>query len=150
QDAWGIGRRLTHNEETDPSMLSAGCRIYASDNLTSQKPPGDFKVMYRGIPRVPGAGYWKTGESQFPRLLKAERVVPTKSSLKYKRFLDDFAVMAIANYWDDTSSGASASDPKVYVVQTTTRVLERCVLMTTDPGDLVLDPTCGSGTTAYV
>lgn len=58
--------------------------------------------------------------------------------------------MAIANYWDDTSSGASATDPKVYVVQTTSRVLERCILMTTDPGDLVLDPTCGSGTTAYV
>ena len=58
--------------------------------------------------------------------------------------------MAIANYWDDTSSGASSSDPKVYVVQTSVRVIERCILMASDPGDLVLDPTCGSGTTAHV
>jgi adenine-specific DNA-methyltransferase len=149
QDIWGIGTRLTREQETNPVSLPAGSRIYAADNLTSQKPPGSFKVLYEGVERGPGAGYWKTGESQFPRLIKAGRVIPTKSSLKYKRFLDDFAVMALANYWDDTSSGASASDPKLYVVQTTSRVLERCILMTTDPGDLVLDPTCGSGTTAH-
>ena len=68
----------------------------------------------------------------------------------YKSFLNDFSVMGIANYWDDTSSGASSSDPKVYVVQTVARVIERCLLLATDPGDLVLDPTCGSGTTAFV
>lgn len=82
QDEWGIGRRLTDEEEANPTMLPDGSRIYAPDNLTSQKPPGSFKVMYRGISRGPGAGYWKTGESQFPRLIKAERVV--SDEIKFK------------------------------------------------------------------
>ena len=69
--------------------------------------------------------------------------------LRYVRFLDDFAVSPIDNVWTTLASGASADD-KVYVVQTNAKVIERCILMTTDPGDLVLDPTCGSGTTAYV
>jgi adenine-specific DNA-methyltransferase len=68
----------------------------------------------------------------------------------YKRFLGDFPCFPIVNSWDDTGSGASSSDPKVYVVQTQKKVIERCILMATDPGDLVLDPTCGSGTTATV
>jgi adenine-specific DNA-methyltransferase len=68
----------------------------------------------------------------------------------YKRYFDDFAAIPFVNYWHDTSSGASTLDPKVYVVQTAAKVIQRCVLMVTDPGDLVLDPTCGSGTTAYV
>src|SRR4051794_17786281 len=68
----------------------------------------------------------------------------------YKRFLGDFPAFPTTNLWEDTSSGASTTDPKVYVVQTSSKVVERCVLMTTDPGDLVLDPTCGSGTAAYV
>ena len=67
----------------------------------------------------------------------------------HKRFLDDFPVLPIGNNWTDTATGGSSTDPRVYVVQTVTRVIERCLLMTTDPGDLVLDPTCGSGTTAY-
>ena len=66
------------------------------------------------------------------------------------RYLDDFSVSTLTNFWDDTGSVQSRSDPKIYVVQTATKVIERCILMTTDPGDLVLDPTCGSGTTAYV
>ncbi|MER9171189.1 site-specific DNA-methyltransferase [Mesorhizobium australicum] len=144
----GQTRRLsTHEFEGRIKTLD---RIFSIDNLTSQKPPGRFPVFYQGKERLPGAGYWKTGESQFPRLLKANRVVPTSNSLKYRRYLDDFPVMAVANFWDDVSSGASALDPKVYVVQTTSRVLQRCILMATDPGDLVLDPTCGSGTTATV
>jgi adenine-specific DNA-methyltransferase len=83
-------------------------------------------------------------------LMAAGRIVPSGSILKYKRYFDDFHGMPIANYWEDTSSGASSTDPKSYVVQTTSRVIERCMLMSTDPGDLVLDPTLGSGTTAMV
>jgi len=150
EDSAGLRRNLTAREFGGASQIGGHERIFAADNLTSQKPPGDFPVEYRGRSFRPGAGFWKTGKDQFPRLLKAERVIPTKTSLKYKRFLEDFSVMALANYWDDTSSGASSSDPKVYVVQTTARVIERAILMATDPGDLVLDPTCGSGTTAYV
>jgi adenine-specific DNA-methyltransferase len=84
------------------------------------------------------------------RLLKAERIAsPTSQSIQYVRFLDDFAVSKFSNVWTDTQTGAF-TDEKVYVVQTNAKVIERCFLMTTDPGDLVLDPTCGSGTTATV
>jgi adenine-specific DNA-methyltransferase len=81
------------------------------------------------------------------RLLKACRLVPSGKSFGYVRFIDDFAVFPLVNLWLDTGTG-SFTDPKVYVVQTGTKVVDRCILMTTDPSDLVLDPTCGSGTTA--
>src|SRR3546814_7823720 len=84
------------------------------------------------------------------RMLKAERVAsPTPRSIQYVRFLNDFGVAKFSNVWTDTQTGAFTDD-KVYVVQTNAKVIERCILMATDPGDLVLDPTCGSGTTAYV
>ena len=84
------------------------------------------------------------------RLRRAERLAsPTPRSIQYVRFLDDFSVSKFSNVWTDTQTGAFTED-KIYVVQTNTKVVERCILMTTDPGDLVLDPTCGSGTTAYV
>ncbi len=146
----GSRRILDAEEFSGAKQIQEGEKIFSSDNLTSQKPPGDFPVVFQGKTYKPGAGFWKTGQSQFPRLLKADRVVPTASSLKYRRFLQDFPVMSIANYWDDASSGASSADPKVYVVQTTSRVIARCIQISTDPGDLVLDPTCGSGTTATV
>jgi len=76
-------------------------------------------------------------------------VIALGNTLEYVRFLDDFPVSPIDNAWTDTIT-SGFSDPKNYIVQTATRVIERCLLMTTDPGDLVLDPTCGSGTTAYV
>ncbi len=75
--------------------------------------------------------------------------MPVGNTLRYKRYYDDYPVFAITDWWDDTGI-SGFGDKKVYVVQTATAVIERCILMTTDPGDLVLDPTCGSGTTAYV
>ena len=84
------------------------------------------------------------------RLIAAERLAtPTQNSIQYVQFINDFAVSKFSNVWTDTQTGAFTDD-KVYVVQTNTKVIERCILMATDPGDLVLDPTCGSGTTAYV
>jgi adenine-specific DNA-methyltransferase len=71
------------------------------------------------------------------------------NTLRYVRYFADFPLFPLNNLWDDTTTSGFA-DPKAYVVQTNTKIIERCVLMTTDPGDLVLDPTCGSGTTAYV
>src|SRR5262249_33182719 len=93
---------------------------------------------------------WKTNELGMRRLLAAARVELTGSSLSYVRYLDDFSATAINNSWTDIGGIQSRADPKVYVVQTPTTLIQRCVLMTTDPGDLVLDPTCGSGTTATV
>jgi adenine-specific DNA-methyltransferase len=83
------------------------------------------------------------------RLLAANRIGASGNTLSYVRFLHDFPVQSYGNLWDDTTT-AGFGDPKLYVVQTNTKIIERCMLMCTDPGDLVLDPTCGSGTTAYV
>jgi adenine-specific DNA-methyltransferase len=83
------------------------------------------------------------------RLIEADRIGMAGNTLSYLRFIDDFPVYPLNNSWDDTVTAGFASD-KLYVVQTNAKVIERCILMTTDPGDLALDPTCGSGTTAYV
>jgi adenine-specific DNA-methyltransferase len=83
------------------------------------------------------------------RLAMASRLVGIGKRLRFKRYADDFPVVSFANSWEDTIISGYA-DPKIYVVQTSPKVIQRCILMTTDPGDLVLDPTCGSGTTAYV
>ncbi|MGQ8632085.1 site-specific DNA-methyltransferase [Agrobacterium sp. DKPNP3] len=146
----GSARRIGKDERSEYEALSAEGSVYASHPITSQRPPGDFPVTFMGEEIRPRSGYWKTGETGFPRLIKSDRILPAGSILKYRRLFEDFPVMPRNNLWDDVSSGASASDPKVYAVQTTSRVIERCVLMTTDPADLVLDPTCGSGTTAFV
>ena len=89
---------------------------------------------------------WKTNEAGMERLKRSSRLIPLANSIRYARTFSDFAVSTRTNIWNDLSGATDKS----YVVQTSTAVLERCVLMTTDPGDLVLDPTCGSGTTAYV
>lgn len=134
-------------------------RVYRQDNLTSQSVGRDkgegaaswFPVNIRGKDVRPSLKVrWKTNEQGMARLLKADRVEVTGGSLAYVRFLDDFAAISLNNAWSDIGGVQSRADPKVYVVQTPTAVIERCILMTTDPGDLVLDPTCGSGTTAYV
>src|SRR5205814_1498134 len=97
-----------------------------------------------------GKGTFKTNLKGLNALRRAGRLMASGNALMYVRFLGDFPAFPLSNLWEDTSSGASTTDPKVYVVQTNTKVIERCLLMATDPGDLVLDPTCGSGTTAYV
>jgi len=83
-----------------------------------------------------------------PRLQKASRLYASGDGLSYVRFLDDFGARPISDLWDDTISSFLAD--KTYVVQTNPKVIERCLLMTTEPGNLVFDPTCGSGTTAFV
>ena len=80
--------------------------------------------------------------------MSAGRIVPSGSTLRYKRYLNDYAAFPLTLFWEDTAGGVGGD--KLYVVQTSTKIVERCLLMATDPGDLVLDPTCGSGTTATV
>ena len=145
-------RPMTADERRDESSIPAAARVLRNDNLTSQSGGENsaFPVRFTGDTFRPGRGYWKTNQDGMERLIKANRVAsPTPRSIQYVRFLDDFQVSKFSNVWTDTQTGAF-TDPKVYVVQTNTKVIERCVLMTTDPGDLVLDPTCGSGTTATV
>jgi adenine-specific DNA-methyltransferase len=90
--------------------------------------------------------HWKTDLTGMDRLKKSDRIVRLRKSIRYKRFYQDYPMKAVYNLWLDLGG----ANNMVYVVQTATRIIERLILMTTDPGDLVLDPTCGSGTTAYV
>lgn len=149
----GLTRALSAYEIENPETLPPGSSIFTLDNITSQRPAGDgdLKVFpWRGINLGPGKGTFKTDENGLKRLALADRLGRRGTALRYVRHLDDFGVVPIANVWQDTVIAGSRSGEKTYIVQTTPRVIERCILMATDPGDLVLDPTCGSGTTAYV
>ena len=141
-------------------MDEAGIRTSASDNaiafrygdMTSQSASSTTLFPFRLHGKTfatPKKGGWKTNSAGMTRLAKAGRLAGLGNTLSYIRRFDDFAAMPIDAAWNDTVTSGFA-DPKVYVVQTMPRVVARCLLMTTDPGDLVLDPTCGSGTTAYV
>ena len=141
----GTRRRMEPGES--PEGLEG--RLLTLDNLTSQRPPGDFPVVFGGRTIRPNRGYWKTGVEGMKKLIFAKRVELIGNTLRYVRFIKDFPVFPLNNLWTDTAVAGFAADKK-YVVETSSKVLERCILMTTDPGDLVLDPTCGSGTTAYV
>ena len=110
---------------------------------------GSFEIVAFGQSYYPLAGnHWKASEEGMKRLLRSDRIKPLRRVIRYRRFPHDFPVKTLGDVWTDTGGGAGRD--KVYVVQTGFRVPQRCILMTTDPGDLVLDPTCGSGTTAYV
>ena len=126
-------------------------RLFRYDNLTSQSSGGPqfFDVFFEGTTITVGKSGWKTSSTGMQRLLKAQRLGLAGKTLSYIRYLDDFPVYPLNNSWEDTVTAGFSSD-KLYIVQTNAKVIERCLLMTTDPGDLVLDPTCGSGTTAYV
>ncbi len=130
-------------------------RLFQLGDLTSSRPAGEGDVRrfeFRGGTYTPGKGTFKTHRDGLLRLANAERLqITSGSTLRYRRFKDDFPIAAIGNLWHDISGAVqSRSDPKVYVVQSSTEIAVRCILMTTDPGDLVFDPTCGSGTTAFV
>lgn len=156
----GTVRPLTKSEVADNSNLPQGARIFAGDNLTSQsmgRAKGEgaaswFKVEIDGRSFDPGPkARWKTNESGMQKLIAAGRVTPTSGkNLAYVRYLDDFPAMPLSDVWTDTLGQNQFGGDKVYVVQTALPAVIRCMLMCTDPGDLVLDPTCGSGTTAYV
>ncbi|MBZ5657781.1 MAG: site-specific DNA-methyltransferase [Acidobacteriia bacterium] len=142
-------RRLSLAELGDHSLLAPGWRVFAAKACTSQRPPGSFEVPVLGRVFTPGTGYWKTSLEGFKKLEAANRLFPIGSTLMYKRYFNDFPAFPISNIWQDVLM-TGFSEPKKYVVQTSRKVAARCLLMTTDPGDLVLDPTCGSGTTAHV
>ncbi len=109
-----------------------------------------FDFEFEGKSFHPGTNrHWKTPKQGLIRAAKADRFFKAKNSLRYKRYNRDFSVTEFHNTWTDTIVG-SFHEARRYVVETSPKVVQRCLLMTTDPGDLVLDPTCGSGTTAYV
>ena len=155
----GTRRPMSTSERVDPSALPAGARPYRLDNLTSQsvgREKGEGAASWFPVP-VNGREFrptmrtrWKTNKAGMQALLAAGRVQATGQTLAYVRFIDDFPAFPITNTWLDIGGIQSRADPKIYVVQTSTTAIARCILMTTDPGDVVFDPTCGSGTSAYV
>jgi adenine-specific DNA-methyltransferase len=145
-------RGLTTRELIGEEPFPKDGALYKPDNILSQGLASqDQSFSFRGKPYTPGINsHWK---ANFPdgmnRLAFANRIHVAKNSIQYVRYSNDFRLKSRNNIWIDTLTGQYTED-KIYVVQTNTKVIERCLLMTTDPGDLVLDPTCGSGTTAYV
>jgi adenine-specific DNA-methyltransferase len=151
----GERRAMSPAEKRDPAPLGDIGRPFTDDNPTSQgegAATGDF--VYRGMTFHPGAGnHWKAPLPHgMRRLAQSVRLqITPKGKLRYVRYFADFDQKPVTNAWFDIAGSVQdRSDPKVYVVQTSNKIIERCLLMTTDPGDLVLDPTCGSGTTAFV
>ena len=141
----GTRRRATAREKVDRHALPKKSRVFRLDNMTSQS-GSVVELEFQGKRYQ---GKWKTNMEGFKRLVEANRIVASENTLNYVRYLDDFAAYPLTNYWP-LGGIQSRSDPKVYVVQTATSAIQNCILMATDPGDLVFDPTCGSGTTAFV
>lgn len=146
----GSSRRLSDSERNLEEQIPEGSKIFRLGDLTSQS--GVDKTRYEisldGKKFKPNPRVWATSERGMKRLIDADRIQVLGSTLAYIRFFEDFPVSPVANLWTEFSS--SVGGQKIFVVQTHPGIIERCLLMTTDPGDLVLDPTCGSGTTAYV
>lgn len=150
EDEAGSFRRLTKEETNSPDLLGEEPNLFRPVLLTSshEYSLGKEPFVYEGNEYLPGTRYWSTSPEGLTKLSQARRLFPTGSTLNFKRYLKDFALIPLADLWNDTATGGGSD--RYYVVQTTRKVIQRCVLMTTDPGDLVLDPTCGSGTTAHV
>ncbi len=145
-------RRLTY-EERKGNISVDDKKCFFRQGLTSRTGGAStrFPVPFDRKTYRPTAGGWRTGLQGMNRVLKATRVALEGNRLTFKKYFGDFGCISLSNFWSDLTGGiASRSDPKVYVVQTSTSIVARCILMTTDPGDLVLDPTCGAGTTTYV
>ncbi|MDO4794471.1 MAG: site-specific DNA-methyltransferase [Brachymonas sp.] len=148
----GIRRRLTSEEANLSAEHSPFGRIFRISDLCGQgasKEPTPF--MFQGREYNPTkSSHWKPNYPDgLRRTARSDRIYATTNTLNYVRFFDDYPVSPLKDVWSDTGHSGFAYD-KLYVVQTATAVIERCLLMASDPGDLVLDPTCGSGTTAYV
>jgi adenine-specific DNA-methyltransferase len=144
----GSVRPISADERLTPSTLPPGAKVFETTSATSagaQSSEGTIQFEGRSY-RPPPHKHWSASVEGMHRLALAGRLVATGDTLRYKRYFDDFPCMLRDNRWDD----AGLFGESIYAVQTSTTAVQNCILMTTDPGDLVLDPTCGSGTAAYV
>lgn len=148
---FGATRRLLDSERAGAVPLAPSEVVYRRSPLTSttQSASTAMPVEFNGQIFSPGKRGWSTNGDGLARLGRADRLESYGETLSFRRTVQDFPYFPLSDTWIDTASGGYM-DEKMYVVQTNPKVIERCLLMTTDPGDLVLDPTCGSGTTAFV
>ena len=139
---------VSENEIENERLISAGWQPLALDSLMTAERGGNREPFkYKNVLYDPGQrSNWKTSPDGLARLAEANRIAISGNTLRYKRYLADFPANPLSSSWNDTTTFLQ----RIYSVQTIPKVIQRCLLMTTDPGDLVLDPTCGSGTTAYV
>ena len=153
--------RYTGVELPDGTRVSANeyhgdfesVRLFSDSDMSAMytTPHLALPFIFEGKEFSPSPGrQWQTTQEGLRRLAEAKRLFIQGNRLRYIRYLDDFPVNPISNLWPDIGGIQSRSDPKIYAVQTSTTAIQRCILMTSDPGDVVLDPTCGSGTAAYV
>jgi adenine-specific DNA-methyltransferase len=144
-------RPLTSSEKSGDSPVPEGARIMQPYPMFSDGPSArDIPFVWRGTSYSPSSNaHWKTHAGGLTKIERSDRFVAQGKTLRFVNYLDDYSVTPLINLWTDTQISGFGSD-RIYVVQTLPKVIERCILMATDPGDLVLDPTCGSGTTATV
>jgi adenine-specific DNA-methyltransferase len=144
----GDVRKLTNEERDDFKLLPKDAKIFRISDICSQGATNtDQEFIFEGKSYYPRKGsHWSTNVFGLNNLAKKKRIILNGSFPSFIRFLDDYPVTPISNLWANLGGASN----KRYVVQTAKDVIQRCILMTTDPGDLVLDPTCGSGTTAFV
>jgi len=152
EDSQKKRRRLTPEEREDPARIPSGSKLFRLDPIISQ---GFSEALSRPFIwqgrtyKIAGNHHWKTTPNGMTKLAEIGRLQDSGGTIRYVRYVDDFPVSPLQNIWQDTGTG-QFTEERLYVVQTSTKAVARCLLMTTAPGDLVLDPTCGSGTTAYV
>ena len=144
-------RSMTTIEVADLSALVGRFRVLTHGDLAAQGSSGNVEPFeWNGRTfKVAANSHWKTTPIGMEKLAASHRIMALGNTLRYKRYLDDFPVFPVSNIWSDTGTSGFAGK-KLYTVQTNPSVIERCLLMVTDPGDLILDPTCGSGTSAFV
>ncbi len=143
----GLRRSMTLDEKRKPSSIPVGSRAFSTLPLHSMN-AGDNspRSCFGSTWRIPPTSHWRYSPRGFQRLLVADRVNPEHTVLRSVYYHDDYPAAELHSTWSDTGP----EQVKKYVVQTSVKIIQRCILMTTDPGDLVLDPTCGAGTSAYV
>lgn len=139
-------RSMSLDERNKRSSIPEGSKPYMSVLMTKPGPGSKFTVEYQGRKYDSGRRWWGTTPEGIENIIKANRIVATEKSIRFVNYFDDFPYRSLTNLWAGLGGAASP----IYVVQTNYEVIKRCLLLTTDPGDLVFDPTCGSGTTAYV
>ncbi len=140
----GVRKRRSPSELGD--QISEGARFGQDVSLTKPGPGAKYEVSFEGRKFNSGTRWWGTTKPQLERAIRSGRIIAIGNSLRHLRYLDESGITAIGNLW----AGFLGQHSPVYVVQTNTDIVQRCILLTTDPGDLVIDPTCGSGTTAFV
>ena len=142
----GTVRSLIKEEKAGTAAIPENSQLFRSDSLTKPGPGSKYEINHLGHNYNSGNRWWGSPKESIEKLIRIGRVRPFGKTLRFLKYLDDFPFKPLNNLWD----GLAGAKDIVYVVQTNEELIKRCILMSSDPGDLVLDPTCGSGTSAYV